>query len=93
MAKPSVRNPRNLYVVFFIADTHQSPPLWRHPAIVIPVFLIVVNLACGFIASPLFFVGYPLLHFLLLTIIRLKLAGLLQSILDLISKLTYDSLN
>ena len=31
-------------------DTRQTPAIWTHPAIVISVFLIVVNLACGFIA-------------------------------------------
>lgn len=33
-----------------MTETRKLPALWTHPAIVIPVFLIVVNLACGFIA-------------------------------------------
>ena len=33
-----------------MTDTRDIPAIWTHPAIVIFVFLIVVNLACGFIA-------------------------------------------
>lgn len=33
-----------------MTDIRQTPALWTHPAIVISVFLIVVNLACGSIA-------------------------------------------
>ncbi|MFT5727058.1 MAG: hypothetical protein ACI8PB_001190 [Desulforhopalus sp.] len=33
-----------------MTDTRQIFAIWTHPAIIISVFLIVVNLACGFIA-------------------------------------------
>ena len=33
-----------------MTDTRQTPDIWTNPAIVISVFLIVINLACGLIA-------------------------------------------